>query len=165
MDQDPVVIVAARRTPIGSFQGQFADVAAPELGATAVAAILADSGIDAADVDEVLMGCVLPAGIGQAPARQAALKGGIPVGARCTTINKMCGSGMKAIMQGHDAIVAGSAAVVVAGGLESMTNAPYLLPKARAGHRMGHQKTLDHMFTDALEDPDDGELMGPLWLS
>ena len=160
MDTDPVVIVAARRTPIGSFQGQFANLTAPELGAAAAAACLADAGLDGGDVDEVLMGCVLPAGIGQAPARQTALKGGVPVGVPCTTINKMCGSGMKAIMQGYDAIMANSASIVLAGGIESMTNAPYLLPKARGGFRMGHQQVQDHMFLDALEDPNDGELMG-----
>lgn len=160
MDTDPVVIVAARRTPIGSFQGQFASLTAPELGAAATKACLTDSGLEGGDIDEVLMGCVLPAGIGQAPARQTALKGGLTVGVPCTTVNKMCGSGMKAVMMGYDAIMAGSAGIVLAGGIESMTNAPYLLPKARDGYRMGHQQVQDHMFLDALEDPDDGQLMG-----
>jgi len=160
MDNEDVVIVAARRTPIGSFQGQLAPVSAPRLGGAAIAAALGDLEIDGADVDETLMGCVLPAGLGQAPARQASLNGGIPVSVPCTTVNKMCGSGMKAVMLGHDAIRAGSAGVVVAGGMESMTNAPYLLPKAREGFRMGHQQVMDHMFLDGLEDADDGELMG-----
>ncbi|MDH3747947.1 MAG: acetyl-CoA C-acyltransferase [Gammaproteobacteria bacterium] len=157
---DPIVIVAARRTPIGAFQGALAGATSPELGATAIAAAIADSGIDAADIDQTLMGCVLPAGLGQAPARQAALGAGIPLGVPCTTVNKMCGSGMKTIMLGHDMIKAGSAGIVVAGGLESMSNAPYLLPKARAGYRMGHQEVLDHMFIDGLQDPYEGEMMG-----
>ncbi|MEE4163240.1 MAG: acetyl-CoA C-acyltransferase [Woeseiaceae bacterium] len=160
MSADPVVILAARRTPIGAFQGVFSPVKATDLGAAAIAAAVSDSRIDVNRVDEVLMGCVLPAGLGQAPARQAAIGGGIPVGAACTTINKMCGSGMKAIMQGYDAIGAGSAGIVVAGGLESMTNAPYILPKARSGYRMGHQEVLDHMFTDGLQDVYDGHMMG-----
>lgn len=160
MSSDSIAIVAARRTPIGAFQGVLAGANAPELGGTAVAAAVNDAGIDPADVDQVLLGCVLPAGIGQAPARQAALKGGLPVGTPCTTINKMCGSGMKSIMLGHDMIKAGSATVVVAGGIESMTNSPYLLPKARAGYRMGHQEVLDHMFYDGLQDPFEGKMMG-----
>ncbi len=160
MSSEPVVIVAAKRTPIGAFQGVLSPAAAPDLGAAAIAGAIADCGIDAADIDQVLMGCVLPAGLGQAPARQAAINAGIPVGAACTTINKMCGSGMKTIMLAHDQIKAGSAAVVVAGGLESMTNAPYLLPKARAGYRMGHQEVLDHMFYDGLQDPWQGQMMG-----
>lgn len=160
MSADPIVILAARRTPIGAFQGVFSPVKATDLGAAAIAAAVSDSRIDVNRVDEVLMGCVLPAGLGQAPARQAAIGGGIPVGAACTTINKMCGSGMKAIMQGYDAIGAGSAGIVVAGGLESMTNAPYILPKARSGYRMGHQEVLDHMFTDGLQDVYDGHMMG-----
>ena len=160
MADDPVVVLAARRTPVGAFQGIFKDVKATELGAAAIAAAVADAGIDPDRVDEVLMGCVLPAGLGQAPARQAAISAGIPVGAACTTVNKMCGSGMKTIMLGNDAIRVGSAEVVVAGGLESMTNAPYMLPKARAGYRMGHQEVLDHMFTDGLQDVYEGHMMG-----
>ncbi len=160
MSSDPIVIVAAKRTPIGAFQGALSGAAAPELGAAAIAGVIADTGIDPADVDQVLMGCVLPAGLGQAPARQAALAGGIPVGTPCMTINKMCGSGMQTIMLGHDLIRADSAAVVVAGGLESMSNAPYLLPKARSGYRMGHQEVLDHMFFDGLQDPYEGQMMG-----
>ena len=159
-NHDPIVIVAARRTPIGSFQGALAPVAAPLLGATALRAALADSKVAASDVSEVIMGCVLPAGLGQAPARQAALAAGIPTDVGCTTINKVCGSGMKAVMQAHDALVAGSARVVVAGGMESMSNAPYLLPKARDGYRMGHQQVLDHMFWDGLTNPYDGNMMG-----
>ncbi len=160
MSQDEIVIVAARRTPIGAFQGVLAPASSPQLGAAAIGAALADAGIAPGDVDQVLMGCVLPAGLGQAPARQAALAAGIPVGVPCTTVNKMCGSGMMTIMLGHDQIRAGSAAIVVAGGLESMTNAPYLLPKARAGYRMGHQEVIDHMFLDGLQDPYEGKMMG-----
>lgn len=158
---DPIVIVGAARTPIGGFQGELADVAAPALGATAIRAALDRAGVAPDDVEEVLMGCVLPAGLGQAPARQAAVGAGIPVSVGATTINKMCGSGMKAAMLGHDLIAAGSAAIVVAGGLESMTNAPYLLDRARGGYRMGHGRVLDHMFLDGLEDAyDKGRLMG-----
>ncbi len=160
MKSDDVVIVAAKRTPIGAFQGALAGATAPQLGATAIRAAIAEAGIDAGDIDQVLMGCVLPAGLGQAPARQAALAAGIPVGVPCTTVNKMCGSGMESIILGHDRLRAGSAAVVVAGGFESMSNAPYLLPKARDGYRMGHQQALDHMFYDGLQDPFDGEMMG-----
>ena len=160
MSSDPVVIVAARRTPIGAFQGVFADAKATELGSAAIAAAVADAGIEAADVDQVLMGCVLPAGLGQAPARQAALGAAIPTGVPCTTVNKMCGSGMQTLVLGHDQIVAGSAAVVVAGGLESMTNAPYMLPKSRRGYRMGHQEVIDHMFYDGLQDIYEGHMMG-----
>jgi acetyl-CoA C-acetyltransferase len=160
MSSEPIVIVAAKRTPIGGFQGVLSGATAPDLGATAIAGAIDDAGIDAGDVDQVLMGCVLPAGLGQAPARQAAINGGIPVGTACTTVNKMCGSGMMTIMLGHDQLVAGSAAVVVAGGLESMTNAPYLLPKSRSGYRMGHQEVLDHMFYDGLQDPWKGQMMG-----
>ena len=145
MNSDPIVVVAARRTPIGAFQGVLSGATAPDLGAAAINGAIADSGIDAADVDQVLMGCVLPAGVGQAPARQAAMSAGIPVGTACTTVNKMCGSAMMAIRRGHDLIKAESATVVVAGGLESMTNAPYLLPKARHGYRMSHQEVIDHM--------------------
>jgi acetyl-CoA C-acetyltransferase len=160
MSTDPVVIVAARRTPIGAFQGVFSDVSATQLGAAAVAAAVADSGVDPGDVGRVLMGCVLPAGLGQAPARQAALGAGLPKGVPCATVNKMCGSGMEALVLGHDLIAAGSASVVVAGGLESMTNAPYLMPKARGGYRMGHQEVLDHMFYDGLQDIYEGHMMG-----
>ncbi len=160
MSTDPVVIVAARRTPIGAFQGVFSDVSATELGATAVAAAVADSGVDPADVGRVLMGCVLPAGLGQAPARQAALGAGLPKSVPCATLNKMCGSGMEALVLGHDMVVAGSVGIAVAGGLESMTNAPYLMPKARRGYRMGHQEVLDHMFYDGLQDIYEGHMMG-----
>ena len=160
MTGESIVIVAAKRTPIGAFQGVLAGASAPDLGAAAIAGAIADSGIDPADVDQVLMGCVLPAGLGQAPARQAALSAGIPTGAACTTINKMCGSAMATIMLGHDLLRAESAAIVVAGGMESMSNAPYLLPKARGGYRMGHQQTLDHMFYDGLQDPWEGFMMG-----
>ena len=156
---DPIVITGAARTPMGGFQGDFAGVEAAHLGATAIRAALA--GLDPQAVDEIIMGCVLPAGQGQAPARQAALGAGLPLGAGATTINKMCGSGMKAAMLGHDLLLAGSADVVVAGGMESMSNAPYLLPKARTGYRMGHGQVMDHMFLDGLEDAyDKGRLMG-----
>jgi acetyl-CoA C-acetyltransferase len=160
MSSDPIVILAARRTPVGAFQGAFASVTAPQLGAVAIKAALADSGVAAAQIDEVIMGCVLPAGIGQAPARQAALGGGIPTSVPTTTVNKMCGSGMRAVMLASDQILAGGAKIAIAGGIESMTNAPYLLPKARAGYRMGHQEVLDHMFYDGLQSPWDGQLMG-----
>jgi acetyl-CoA C-acetyltransferase len=160
MNSDPVVILSARRTPVGAFQGAFAAVAAPQLGAAAIKAALADAGAPVEQIDEVILGCVLSAGIGQAPARQAALGAGLPPATPCTTLNKMCGSAMRAVMTGADQILAGSARVVVAGGIESMTNAPYLLPKARAGYRMGHQEVLDHMFFDGLQSPWDGKLMG-----
>ncbi|MFW5926801.1 MAG: acetyl-CoA C-acyltransferase [Wenzhouxiangella sp.] len=154
---DSIVIVSARRTAIGSFQGQFAPVKSPELGSAAISAALTDAGVSGEDVGEVIMGCVLPAGVGQAPARQAALGAGLPVSAGCTTINKVCGSGMKAVMQGHDALLARSTDLVVAGGMESMTNAPYM---ADRGLRMGHAKFLDHMFFDGLQNPYDGQMMG-----
>jgi acetyl-CoA C-acetyltransferase len=160
MSDSSVVIVAARRTPIGAFQGVFGPVKATELGAAAIRAAVADSGLKAEEIQEVIMGCVLPAGLGQAPARQAALSAGLPSSVPCTTINKMCGSGMKAIMMAADQIRAGDADVIVAGGFESMSNAPYLLPKARAGYRMGHQEVLDHMFLDGLQSPFDGQMMG-----
>ncbi|HWW29158.1 MAG TPA: acetyl-CoA C-acyltransferase [Steroidobacteraceae bacterium] len=160
MKPDPVVILSARRTPVGAFQGAFASVAAPQLGSVAIKAALGSSGLAASQVDEVIMGCVLSAGIGQAPARQAAIAAGLPSSAPATTVNKMCGSAMRAVMLGADQILAGSAQVVVAGGLESMSNAPYLLPKARAGYRMGNQEVLDHMFFDGLQSPWDGQLMG-----
>ena len=160
MNSDPIVILGARRTPVGAFQGALTSVTAPQLGAVAIKAALADSGVPAAQVDDVIMGCVLSAGLGQAPARQAALGAGLPSSVPTTTVNKMCGSAMRAVMQGADQILAGSAQVIVAGGLESMSNAPYLLPKARAGYRMGHQEVLDHMFYDGLQSPWDGQLMG-----
>jgi acetyl-CoA C-acetyltransferase len=160
MNSDPVVILGARRTPVGAFQGALTPLTAPQLGAVAIKAALADSGLAASQVDEVILGCVLSAGIGQAPARQAALGAGLPTGVPSTTVNKMCGSGMRAAMLGADQILAGSAQIVVAGGIESMTNAPYLLPKARAGYRMGNQEVLDHMFYDGLQSPWDGKLMG-----
>jgi acetyl-CoA C-acetyltransferase len=157
---DPIVIVSARRTPVGSFQGSLAPATAPTLGTAAMKAALADAKLDGDDVSEVIFGCVLPAGVGQAPARQAALGAGVPDSIGCTTVNKVCGSGMKAVMFGHDLILAGSADIVLAGGMESMTNAPYLLPKARGGMRMGHQEVIDHMFFDGLQNPYDGQMMG-----
>jgi len=160
MPEQTVVIVGAKRTPIGSFQGQFNDVTAIDLGAAAIAGAIEHAQIDAADVSEVIMGCVLPAGLGQAPARQAALKAGFPPSVGCLTVNKVCGSGMKAVMLGHDAIRAGSADIVVAGGMESMTNSPYMLPKARGGMRMGHGQVQDHMFWDGLQSPYDQQMMG-----
>lgn len=160
MSSDTVVIVAAKRTPIGAFLGALSGATSPQLGAAAIKGAVAASGIDGGDVDRVIMGCVLPAGLGQAPARQAALGAGLPEGVPCVTVNKMCGSGLESIILAHDMIKAGSAAVVVAGGLESMSNAPYMLPKARSGMRMGEQQALDHMFTDGLQDPYSGEMMG-----
>ena len=160
MSSDAIVIVAAKRTPIGAFQGTLSGATAPQLGATAIEGVISACGIDASDIDRVLMGCVLPAGLGQAPARQAALEAGVPDGVPCVTVNKMCGSGMESIILGHDMIKAGSVGIVVAGGLESMSNAPYMLPKARSGMRMGHQQVLDHMFFDGLQDPYSGEMMG-----
>ncbi len=158
---DPIVIVGAARTPMGGFLGDFKDVSAPELGARAIAAALERSGLKGEDADEVVMGCVLPAGLGQAPARQASLAAGVPDNVGATTINKMCGSGMKAAMFAHDLLAAGSADVVVAGGMESMSRAPYLLERARAGYRMGHGRIVDSMFLDGLEDAyDKGRLMG-----
>ncbi len=155
-----VVVVSAMRTPVGAFQGALSGASATELGAAAIRETVSGSGVDAADVDRVIMGCVLPAGLGQAPARQAALGAGIPDGVPAVTVNKMCGSGMESIILAHDMIKAGSAGIVVAGGLESMSNAPYLLPGARSGYRMGHQQVLDHMFYDGLQDPFEGQLMG-----
>ena len=155
-----IVIVGAKRTPIGSFQGQFAPVSSQDLGAAAIRAAIDQSGIDAADLSEVIMGCVLPAGLGQAPARQAAIKADVPVSVGCMTINKVCGSGLKAVMLAHDAIKAGSSEIAVAGGMESMTNAPFMLPKARSGMRMGHGEVIDHMFWDALQSPYDKQMMG-----
>ncbi|MGN6318904.1 acetyl-CoA C-acetyltransferase [Trinickia sp.] len=159
--QDPIVIVSAARTPMAGFQGEFASLTAPQLGAAAIAAALERSGLKPEQIEEVLMGCVLPAGLGQAPARQAALGANLPLATGCTTVNKMCGSGMRAAMFAHDMLAAGSVDVMIAGGMESMTNAPYLLPKARGGMRMGHGQVLDHMFLDGLEDAyDKGRLMG-----
>ena len=160
MEKSQVVITSATRTPIGAFQGVLSPVTAPQLGAAAIAGAVARAGIDPADVQEVVMGCVLPAGLGQAPARQAALGAAIPKGVPTTTINKMCGSGMKAIMMAADQVRTGDVSVAVAGGLESMSNAPYLLPKARGGMRMGHGEVLDHMFYDGLQSPFDGQMMG-----
>src|SRR5512145_3153448 len=152
MQDDPVVIVSAARTPMGGFQGELKGFAAAELGAAAIRAAVERAKIRPDEVQEVIMGCVLPAGQGQAPARQAALGAGLPLSAGCTTVNKMCGSGMKAAMFAHDLLAVRSADVIVAGGMESMTNAPYLLPRARAGLRMGHGQVIDHMFYDGLED-------------
>ena len=155
-----VVIVGAKRTPIGSFQGQFASVPCDELGAAAIRGALDQAGVKPEAVDDVLMGCVLPAGVGQAPARIASRKAGIPTSAGAVTINKACGSAMKTIQIGHDQILAGSSEIVVAGGMENMTLTPYLLPKARGGYRMGHGEVLDHMFFDGLQNPDDKLMMG-----
>jgi acetyl-CoA C-acetyltransferase len=161
MNTDPIVIVGLARTPLGAFQGELKGFAAPDLGAAAIRAAVERARIRSEEVNEVIMGCVLPAGQGQAPARQAALGAGLPLATGCTTINKMCGSGMKAAMFAHDLLISGNGDIIVAGGMESMTNAPYLLPKARAGLRMGHGQVLDHMFYDGLEDAyDKGRLMG-----
>ncbi|MGP1677285.1 MAG: acetyl-CoA C-acetyltransferase [Burkholderiales bacterium] len=158
---DPIVITSAARTPMGAFQGELKQFAAAELGAAAIRAAVERAKIKPEQVDEVIMGCVLPAGQGQAPARQASLGAGLPLAAGCTTINKMCGSGMKAAMLAHDLLAAGTNDIMVAGGMESMTNAPYLLAKARGGYRLGHGQILDHMFYDGLEDAyDKGRLMG-----
>lgn len=158
MSQDSVVIVAAKRTPMGGFMGALSAVPATQLGSNAIVAAV--DGVDVEQVDEVIMGCVLPAGLGQSPARQAGIGAGLPLSAGVTTINKVCGSGMKAIMLAHDLIKAGSAETVVAGGMESMSNAPYLLPKARGGMRMGHGQVMDHMMLDGLENAYDGQAMG-----
>jgi len=155
-----VVIVGAKRTPIGSFQGQFAAVSSAELGAAAIRGALEQAGVKPEAVDDVLMGCVLPAGVGQAPARIASRKAGIPTSAGAVTINKACGSAMKTMQIGHDQILVGSSEIVVAGGMENMTLAPYILPKARSGYRMGHGEVLDHMFWDGLQNPDDQLMMG-----
>lgn len=161
MPQDPIVIVSAARTPMGGFQGDFATLTAPELGSAAIRASVERAGLAPGDVTEVFMGCVLPAGQGQAPARQAALGAGLPQSVPCSTVNKMCGSGMQTVMMAYDALHARPRDVIVAGGMESMTNAPYLLPKARGGYRMGHGQVIDHMFLDGLEDAyDKGRLMG-----
>ncbi|HEU0220907.1 MAG TPA: acetyl-CoA C-acyltransferase [Paracoccaceae bacterium] len=159
--QDPVVIVGAARTPMGGFQGELSEANAAELGGTAIRAALERAGVKPEAVEELLMGCVLPAGQGQAPARQAGFAAGLPPNVPATTVNKMCGSGMKTVMLAHDALLVGTAGVIVAGGMESMTNAPYLLPKMRGGARMGHAEVIDHMFLDGLEDAyDKGRLMG-----
>jgi acetyl-CoA C-acetyltransferase len=161
MPNDPVVIVSAARTPMGAFQGELKDFSAPQLGAAAIRAAVERAAIKPERVQEVIMGCVLPAGQGQAPARQASIAAGLPLAAGCTTVNKMCGSGMKSAMFAHDMLASGANEIMVAGGMESMTNAPYLLPKARSGYRMGHQQVIDHMFLDGLEDAyDRGRLMG-----
>src|SRR6266581_3703860 len=161
MLNDPVVIVSAARTPMGAFQGELKDFPAPQLGAAAIRAAVERSGIKPEQVEELIVGCVLSAGQGQAPARQASIGAGLPLATGCTTVNKMCGSGMKAAMLAHDLLAAGVNDIMVAGGMESMTNAPYLLPKARSGYRMGHQQVIDHMFLDGLEDAyDKGKLMG-----
>lgn len=158
---DPIVIISAVRTPMGGLQGDLKSLTAPQLGAAAIRAAIERAGVDPASVDELLFGCVLPAGLGQAPARQAALGAGLDKSTTCTTLNKMCGSGMQAAIIAYDLLLAGSAEVVVAGGMESMSNAPYLLDKARSGYRMGHGRMLDHMFLDGLEDAyDKGRLMG-----
>ncbi|AMV41259.1 acetyl-CoA C-acetyltransferase [Paraburkholderia caribensis] len=159
--KDPIVIVSVARTPMAAFQGEFASLTAPQLGAIAIKAAVERAGLKPEQVEEAVMGCVLPAGQGQAPARQAALGAGLPLSTGSTTVNKMCGSGMRAAMFAHDMLTAGSADVIVAGGMESMTNAPYLLPKARGGMRMGHGQVMDHMFLDGLEDAyEKGRLMG-----
>jgi acetyl-CoA C-acetyltransferase len=161
MSADPIVIVAATRTPMAAFQGEFSGVSATALGSVVIKAALERALLTPADIDEVIMGCVLPAGLGQAPARQAALGAGLPLGTGCTTVNKMCGSGMKAAMFAHDLLVAGSADIAIAGGMESMTNAPYLIPKARGGYRIGHGMIYDHMMLDGLEDAyEKGRAMG-----
>src|SRR5262245_17085722 len=158
---DPIVIVSSVRTAIGGFQGTFGPLSAPELGAAAIKAAVSRAGVEPQDISELLMGCVLPAGLGQAPARQAALGAGLPLSVPCTTVNKMCGSGMKTVMMACDALSARPNDVIVAGGMESMTNAPYLLPKMRGGARLGHAEVKDHMFLDGLEDAyDKGRLMG-----
>jgi acetyl-CoA C-acetyltransferase len=160
MSTHEVVIVSAKRTPIGAFLGVLAPLTAVQLGSAAARGALESAGITGADLEEVILGCVLPAGLGQAPARQAAVGAGVPVSVPATTVNKMCGSALKAVMLAAEQIRAGSASVVLAGGLESMSNAPYLLPKGRSGYRMGHGEVLDHMFYDGLQSPWDGKLMG-----
>jgi acetyl-CoA C-acetyltransferase len=157
---EQIYLIGARRTPIGAFQGALSGMTAPQLGSAALRAALADSRAPLEQIDEVILGCVLPAGVGQAPARQASLGADIPKSVPVTTINKVCGSGMRSAMIGCDAIRAGSARIVVAGGFESMTNAPYMLPKARSGYRLGHGEILDHMFYDGLQNPYDGQMMG-----
>lgn len=158
MSKESVVIVAAKRTPMGGFMGGLSALPATDLGAEAIKSVC--GGIDVNVIDEVIMGCVLPAGLGQSPARQASLKAELPLAAGVVTINKVCGSGLKAVMLASDMIQAGSAEVIVAGGMESMSNAPYMLPKARGGYRMGHGQVLDHMMMDGLENAYDGQAMG-----
>lgn len=162
MPQDPIVIASVARTPMGAFQGDFAGISAPQLGGVAVKAAVDRAGIQADVVQELILGCVLPAGLGQSPARQASIHAGLPLSVTCSTVSKVCGSGMKAVMVAHDQLIAGSTGVIVAGGMESMTNAPYLLDRARSGYRLGHGKVIDHMFFDGLEDAyfDKGRLMG-----
>ncbi len=160
MSNTEIIIAAAQRTPLGAFQGVFTPVSAPALGAAALKGALEAAAVAPADVEEVILGCVLPAGLGQAPARQAAIAAGVPLATPATTVNKMCGSGLKTVMMAADQIRAGSAQIVLAGGFESMTQAPYLLQKARGGYRMGHGEVLDHMFLDGLQSPFDGKLMG-----
>lgn len=160
MSNDSIVILSGARTPIGGFQGVLKDASAPELGATAIKAAVERSGLNPEQIDEVIMGCILTAGVGQGPARQAMRNAGLPDSTGAVTINKLCGSGLKAVMQAHDGIKAGSFNIAVAGGMESMTNAPYILPGSRGGYRMGHKEVKDHMFLDGLEDADTGKLMG-----
>ena len=160
MKQKEIVIVAAKRTPIGAFLGQFSGTPTHELGAAAINAAVSACSLASDEIDELIMGCVLPAGLGQAPTRQAALTAGLSISTPCTTINKVCGSGMKSVMQGFDAIIAGSANIVVAGGMESMSRAPYLAPATRQGARFGHSELLDHMLFDGLQNASDGEAMG-----
>ena len=160
MSNDAIVIVNGARTPMGAFQGALKDVSATDLGATAIKAAVERAGVSAESVDEVIMGCILSAGLGQGPARQAMRKAGLPDATGAVTINKLCGSGLKAVMQAHDAIKAGSINIAVAGGLESMTNAPYIMPSARSGYRMGNKEVKAHMFLDGLEDAETGRLMG-----
>ena len=160
MSNRDIVIVSAKRTPIGAFQGALTPLTATQLGSAAIKAAVEAAGLKGSDIQEVIMGCVLPAGLGQAPARQAAMAAGVPVSVPATTINKMCGSGLKAVMMAADQVKAGETDIIVAGGLESMTNAPYLLPKARGGYRMGHGEILDHMLYDGLQSPFDGKSMG-----
>jgi acetyl-CoA C-acetyltransferase len=157
---DPIVVLSYARTPMGGLQGVFADVSATDLGATAVKAAVERAGVDGADIERIYMGCVLPAGLGQAPARQAAIKAGLPKSVQATTVNKVCGSGMMTVMMGAEALAAGSLDLVIAGGMESMTNAPYLLKKHRSGARIGHDTAYDHMFLDGLEDAYEGGAMG-----
>lgn len=160
MSSDSVVIVSGARTPMGGFQGDLSGATAPHLGAAAIKSAVERAGVTPEEIDEVIMGCVLTAGVKQGPARQAMRNAGIPDSTGAVTVNKLCGSGLKAVMQAHDSIKAGSADIIVAGGMESMTNAPYLLPQARNGYRMGHKEVKDHMFLDGLEDADTGKLMG-----
>ena len=159
---DPVVIVSAARTPLGGFQGALSPVDAPELGSVALRAAIERAGLAPEQIEDVILGCVLPAGLGQAPARQAAIRAGLPLSVTCSTVSKVCGSGMKATMLAHDTLLAGSNQIIIAGGMESMSNAPYLLPKARSGYRLGHGQMIDHMFFDGLEDRYDPETSGRL---